>query len=310
MQGGGNASKRAKASHEEEVEWMCTFDQTNGLRTMSEVVGNILTNINFRLTNKDGVCMLCVDSIDPQQVCMVQARLSCETVVGLRPGEVVDFCVNSKLLNLCLQGVPPHCSIDVSKRRGSPDIHVRAYEAPTCSYETVFTLPTLIDESETMQLSDMSYEYTVEIDLGTLRQIVKMSQSLQAKHINLSVGETAARAADGVRTRIFTIGATGDAKQEHAFASVLQDSCDQSDTRIIRAVTDASAVPAMSRAKLEHKYADSFSTTYLNQFLSKMERQVITMKLSNDQPLVLHYPLSADASRVIFVLAPKNDDAD
>jgi uncharacterized protein len=33
----------------------------------------------------------------------------------------------------------------------------------------------------------MSYKYTIEIDLGTLRQIVKMSQALRANNIEFSV---------------------------------------------------------------------------------------------------------------------------
>ena len=48
-----------------------------------------------------------------------------------------------------------------------------------------------------------------------------------------------------------------------------------------------------------------FSASYLNLFLKSMERQIITMKLSQDRPLLVHYPLGADKSYICFVLAPK-----
>ena len=47
----------------------------------------------------------------------------------------------------------------------------------------------------------------------------------------------------------------------------------------------------------------------LNFFLKSMERQIITMKLSQDKPLIVHYPLGADKSYICFVLAPKTAES-
>ena len=294
----------------EDIEWCCTFDQTQGLRTMIEVVGNILTRINLRLTkSNDGQThFLCVDSIDPQHVCMIQARLSCEKVHGISDEMNADFCVDSNLLNLCLKGMPQHYSIDIYKKNSSPDVFMRAYETLSNSHQTFYRLPTLLDESETMQLSDMSYKFTIEIDLGTLRQIVKMSQQLKAQQIDLTVKEPN-DAHEGILRPIFSIGASGDAHQEHNFfsATVQEQGKKDDQNRVIRAATDATGPAEAKDEKLEVKYSDSFSTQYLNFFLKSMERQIITMKLSQDKPLILHYPLGADKSYICFVLAPKTN---
>lgn len=295
---------------DDNVEWCITFDQTQGLRTMIDVVGNILTRINLRLsTSKEtGDHFLCIDSIDPQHVCMIQARLSCEKVSGCTESTSADFCVDSNLFNLCLKGIAQHYSIDIYKTKNNPDINIRAYETLSNSHETFFKLPTLLDDSETMQLSDMSYKFTIEIDLGTLRQIVKMSQSLKAQQIDMSVKEPVKNNKNtGVFRTVFTIGASGDAHQEHSFFSAtVQESSDDT-TRVIRAATDATGPSQNKHDTLETKYFDSFSTQYLNFFLKSMERQIITMKLSQDKPLVLHYPLGADKSYICFVLAPKSN---
>jgi hypothetical protein len=303
-----NPLKKTKIDHND-IEWSCTFDQTQGLRTMIEVVGNILTRINLRLSKskETDAHFLCIDSIDPQHVCMIQARLNCEKVFGLTDEVNADFCVDSNLFNLCLKGTAQHYSIDIYKKKDNPDIHIRAYETLSNSHQTFFKLPTLLDDSETMQLTDMSYKFTIEIDLGTLRQIVKMSQNLKAQQIDMTVKEPQEKKSGVLRT-VFTIGANGDAHHEHSFLSAtVQESNETDENRVIRAATDATGPSENANDNLEIKYSDSFSTQYLNFFLKSMERQIITMKLSQNKPLILHYPLGADKSYICFVLAPKTN---
>lgn len=288
------------------LEWRVTFDQTQGLRTLVEVVGNILTRINFRITwdDKRDQHFLCIDSIDPQHVCMIQARLVCEKTDKLHRD--VDFCVDSNILNLILKSVPTHYSLDLEKHTDSADIRLSAYETLSNSHHTVFELPTLVDDSETMQLTDMSYKYTIEIDLGTLRQIVKMSMSLRAGQLEFSVKKPVDKKASVLRTT-FTIASRGDAVQSHNFHSATVAEGSASDTYVIRAATDSTA-PETSDDKSETVYSDAFSAQYLNLFLKSMERQIITMKLSQDKPLIVHYPLGADRSYICFVLAPKTTE--
>lgn len=300
-------TKRQKVSGE--LEWRVTFDQTQGLRTLVEVVGNILTRINFRITydTKRETHFLCIDSIDPQHVCMIQARLICEKTYHMDDRDV-DFCVDSNILNLILKNIPTHYSIDMEKRKDCPDISINAYETLSNSHQTKFDIPTLVDDSETMQLSDMSYKYTIEIDLGTLRQIVKMSMALRANQLEFTVREPSDRN-NGVSRTTFVIGSRGDATQAHSFHSATVAEGDDQDTYVIRAATDSTAPDAKEDAATRVVYNDAFSAQYLSFFLKSMERQIITMKLSQDKPLIVHYPLGADKSYICFVLAPKTTES-
>ncbi len=297
-------AKRRKLS--DTLEWRVTFDQTQGLRTLVEVVGNILTRVNFRITfdTRRQTHFLCIDSIDPQHVCMIQARLICEKTFNL-DGDV-DFCVDSNILNLILKNVPSHYSLDLEKHSGSADIQLNAYETLSNSHHTNFLLPTLVDDSETMQLTDMSYKYTIEIDLGTLRQIVKMSMSLRAQQLDFMVKEPSNKHAGVLRTT-FTIASHGDATQSHNFHSATVAEGEESENYVIRAATDSTA-PDDGSDNTQIVYKDAFSAQYLSFFLKSMERQIITMKLSQDKPLIVHYPLGADKSYICFVLAPKTSE--
>jgi hypothetical protein len=304
------AQKRQKNAVKE---WSITFDQTQGLRTLADVVGNILTSINFRITydQKRAVHFLCIDSIDPQHVCMIQARLLCEKVENIATtGEDQYFCVDSSLINLVLKNVAQHYSIDIVKYSDSADIHINAYETLSNSHHTHYVLPTLVDAGETMKLKDQNYKYTVEIDLGMLRQIVKMGMAFHSQDLNLKVrvSDPSDVATNKISRTTFTIASKGDAYQAHNFHSAtVSDGAgggEQQDSYVIRAVTDSTA-PESECMNTVPVYSDTFSASYLNLFLKSMERQIITMKLSQDRPLLVHYPLGADKSYICFVLAPK-----
>lgn len=290
-------------------EWSITFDQTQGLRTLVDVVGNILTSINFRITydQKRASHFLCIDSIDPQHVCMIQARLLCEKVYNIEEDQY--FCIDSSLINLVLKNVAQHYSLDLIKYRDSADIHIDAYETLSNSHHTNYVLPTLVDAGETMKLKDQNYKYIVEIDLGMLRQIVKMGMAFHSQDLNLEVRVSDSDASsDKVSRTTFTIASKGDAYQSHNFHSAtVSDGGEKQDSYVIRAVTDSTA-PDGQANDMVPVYTDTFSASYLNMFLKSMERQIITMKLSQDKPLLVHYPLGADKSYICFVLAPKTSE--
>lgn len=307
-----NACKKAKMEEPVTSQWKITFDQTQGLRTLVEVVGNILKSINFRIEydeNRGKTHFLCIDSVDPKQVCMIQARMSCEKA-QIAQGADNAFCVDSSIFNLILKNVQPHYSLEMEKFTNSADIVVRAYEALSSSHSTRYELPTLVDESMSMNLDEMLYKYTVEIDLVTLRQIVKMSRELQADNLNFSVRQPVAQESGTLHSTL-TIACKGEtgASQAHSFLSttVVQEA---SDACVITAVTDAAVQDCVDSFKEDcaEVYRGSFATDYLGLFLKSMERSIITMKLSEDKPLLLRYPLGADTSYICFVLARKNGD--
>ena len=303
----GSTVKRLKS----DTEWRITLHQTQGFRTLVDVVSPILTRVNFHVTKdvqKADNFFLCIDSVDPTHVCMVQARLGCEKTFQLKGDE--SFCVESRILNTLLKSVPPHYSLDLEKKTTSADIFMRTYESLSNSHETYYTLSTLVDESQRCKLEDMCYAYTIEIELTTLRQIAKMSQQLQAKNLKFVVLEPECSKA-GVYHTMFSILSAGDAIQEHRFNSVTtSDPKYATDTCLIRAATDSTSSESGDVTRMIERYNESFSTTFMNYFLKSMERQMITLKLSNDKPLVLTYPLGADSSIVSFILAPKTDNED
>jgi len=304
-------AKKAKVEDADDgLVWRASFHQTNGLKTLIDVVCNILTRINLSISYDadKGESHLCIDSIDPQQVCMIKARLQCENTKGIE--KKTEFCIESSVLNLFLKSLPAHYSVNLEQREGSSDLRVFAYETLNANHTTELLMPTFMDDGETMQLFDMKYDYTLEMDLTTLRQHVKMSQALNAKHLTFKVYEPPDEDTDDkTRKSLLTIESRdGDSRYKQSFHSATIREENQ-DTCTIRAALD-STDPDKSHASWKLKFDEDFSTQYMNHFLKSMDRQVITMKLTKDRPFIMNYQLSADGCYVCFVLAPKTRDDD
>ena len=300
-----------KQALDNSILWKITFDQTQSLRTLVDVVGNILNRINFRVIKdkKRDVFFLCIDSIDPTRVCMIQSRLYCEKTYNLNGG--IEFCLDSSILNLILKSIDAHYSIDIIQYKGSSDIQVLAYEQLSNSHHTEFKLPTLIDESETMSLLPMQFTeddpcYVVEIDLAAMRKIVKMSISLRSQRLGFKVSKPQNASSSSTARTTFSIVSSGDAHQTQCFHSATVAEGDEKNTYIIRAATDSTAPDEADNSTII--YNESFATSFLNDFMKSMDRTIITMKLSSGNPLILHYPLGAERSYICFVLAPQTEE--
>lgn len=276
-----------------------TFEQTPPLRTMVDVVSNVLSTVEFKVVRQDDFEGIHVESIDTKQVCLICCQLACNVKAASSDAR---WCVDTQVFNTCLKAVPSHYSLDIKNADGSSDIFMHAYESLSQTYSTRFKIPTLVSETESVSLSDLDYNYTIEIDLSTLRSIVRNTIALRGSDITFRVEEPENGSTH--RHTILSIISEGNAQQHHMFHSVT----DTKDGAACVIRTDQSEVRhTYAQAKLVKRYEEVFSATYLNHFLKSMERHQITMKLSEGKPLILNYPLGGDQSYICFVLAPRAD---
>ena len=294
-------------SHSDQ-ECVITFDQCNQFRALVDIVSNVLTTITFRVCPGE----IQIDSIDSKSICMVQARLQCSKTSG--PSHT--FCIGAGTLEKVLRGAPLHYSLDLRTNPDeSPDVVMHSYETITDSHEFKAVVPTLAETSEKVSLNDMEYEYVVETDLVMLRQTVKNAIALGAEDIIFEImypdghankkqrvdGDGDESDSSGTRTSVFRISSEGDAKISQTFVSTTQKN-----SNVIH--TDMTNNVRLDASKLEPVFTASFCAEYLHKFFKSMERQMVTMKMSPNMPLVVKYPLSQGDSYIQFVLAAKVGD--
>jgi hypothetical protein len=284
-------TKRARDS----IEWQICFPQTLGLRALVDIVSNVLTNIVFKVTkdeSDESMKILKIDTIDSQHTCMIQARLQCNAST-----EDFEFCVNSELFARCLRHIPSHYSIDITNYKDTSDVVLSAHESMAKGHCVTHTMNTLVPDANSMRIKDLNYDYTVEMDIGTMKNLVRNAIEYKAPTIGISVQECK-------KNNVTSLGISckGEASFEHKFPSPVTMNEDGSITICpsTEMVEDA-ATPESMDTVFEHE----FSVQYLNMFVKNMDKVVMKMKLHKDKPLMVHYSLGIDNSYVCFVLAAK-----
>lgn len=273
-----------------------TFDILQPLRILVDVIQNILHRVEIKVVKTDAFQGIHIECIDPKHVCLIVARLS----ASVRScADDATFCVDTSTLNTCLKAVQSHFSLDMKSSPNSSDVQMRAYESISNNYFTTFNLPTLVHDADSVRLSDLDYDIEIEIDLNTLRNIVKNTIALKGEEISLKVEVPRDRVS--YNYTVFTISTNGAATQKHQFHSVTENQ--PGSTCVIRTEEGGVDIPEVDN--FITKYNENFSAHYLSLFLKSMERQVISMRVSPGKPLILNYPLGTEASYICFVLAPK-----
>ena len=295
-------AKRAKSSIPDA--WKLTFHQTTALRTLIDVVSNVINRVNIKVVSKEDFRGISVESIDSKRVCLIAAQLACKIDGGCGEGDVC-FCVDTTTLSTCLRSVSPLYSIDVARAPGSEEVVLRSYEIISNNYTSQFKLPTLAHDNDDVKLHDIDYDYFIEFDLFTLRSIVKNCIALKGENISIMVEEP--KVLGSVRHTRVTVRSEGNAEQTHVFHSATENVAqDTGEPLVIRATGDTADLPTV--AQMHVQYDETFSAAYLNSFMKNMEKNSITMRLAAGKPLVLSYPLGIENSSICFVLAAKAGD--
>jgi len=279
--------------------FVATFEQLSSLKQLVDVVGSVLERVYIELRKKsdtDDTLMLSIDTIDPQHVCVVQAQLVCNGHV--LDDETRSFCINLPTLTKCLRNLPSHHSVEISMRNGSADVSLRSYDAVNPGADDItFDLHTYDEECEKMPLDDLSYEFQTDMDMPSLRRVIKLADSLKCERMEMALHTHT----DGKTTHAITeFSGDGEAVFRRSFPSLVV--CDG------ESATTAPSAPVVDRTKMTWQFTASFSLDYLNRFVRAMEHQMVNIKLGRELPLTIQYPLGIPDSRVCFVLAPKTDE--
>ena len=290
------AAKRMKPSSEindSELEFRIKIDQVGAFRQLVDQAGSVLTTLPLIAVKHEasGGVLLTLDSIDPQHVCMVQARLVCDGFLRLDSNE---FCFDKDVFSHCLHNVPRHHTLELLRYKNSANVTMRSIDAMTQRVDLQFELSTIDDDSETMDLGEMDYDFETQTDIPTLRAMVKLSSDLGCDTVRLSMYVD--KAVDASQAMLAVSGKSTTA----SFTRFLTSS--------VEGATDAKAQTDISKLHLGHTC--EFTRKYLSSVIKNMEHQFVTLKMGNELPLLLDSNLGIEESYVRFVLSPRQDDAD
>jgi hypothetical protein len=293
------------------------FEHSQTIRHMVDMVASVLPRATYTLCQRGGtrgggdVC-LAVDCMDADQVCLVQARLvgkwnsNSSSYSPLGGGERADvsFCVKSDLITTCLRHVSPKNAVVLSC--ASPDkIDMTGVDLLTGETSVEFTLDTLHEDAEKMELEDLDFDHIAEVNVPAFKGILEMANQLGAHRITLALFRRGAETVVEVRGK----GDKGGTfvrrlpTQSDMDGDVEADDAAREGKRARR---DASGSEGGGAAG----YEAAFGLKQLSKFVKAMQQEQMTLKIGKGQPLLIDYPLGVSGSYVKLLLAFKTDEED
>ena len=241
-----------------------------------------------------------MDTIDPNEICMVKSRFSCNVWLSPENTDGVNVCLRMKTLSTLFRHISANHMLHLQRRRGSMDLILRVFHRFDQTSSMEFVLKTLEQPMLDASITDIESQYTVEMMLAQCKTMFKMGKDIKAGHMRFEIFEDKD---DKDKQTFFCISGEGEeATARYTFQSATKEEKTQTGQTIyaLQQQTTSPAVDAMNRV-----YYENFSTEFLNLFLKSMEKQTVQITLASNGPLILHYQLGADQSVVRFILAPQ-----
>ena len=279
-----------------------SFESCSALRTLADVLANMLTTVELRIVKTPKFEGLVVEAVNANQIALVVAQIAAKVEMG---SERTSFCIDTAIFKTCVKSAQAHFSIDMHSAKGDTSIELCAYELLSNTCTTKFRLPTLICESQDVRLEEIEYKYYLDIKTDTLKSIVRMALALKGEDITFRVQQP--KSPQAKKCTVLTISSMGQngCEQEHTYFSSNEE---LNGATSINAGQEVNSEVAAS-AELETKYKEKFAAKHLSDFLRSIDRMSLTLRLARRMPLVVHHKLGMEESYVCLVVAPHvNDD--
>lgn len=306
--------KRAKAFY-------CKFSQTNAFKSFFENLGNVLTEVSLEIRKEGNFAGIMADSMDASRVTLVQGKVSGEVKLNVPPEKAI-FCVTVKDFLDIFPNVHPQHFIELYRFEDSTDICLRIFEPSMKTTNICINIQTLDKSIDTVELNEMDYSFYVDVELNSFKNALKTAKNQGAESIQFLIYEVEKMSdyregAPPSKTMYFVIRYKG-IRTAFSFpyeSKVVSSACEEGavhlkaiDQETEESPDDSSDEGSSVNERLQDLkplYQGTFLSRCLINFIKSMERSNLTLRLANEKPLIIDYPLGCSSTDGLrFVLAP------
>ena len=283
-------------------------------KTLATIVGNVLSDAPIILRKTSEGSCLYVDSMDPMQVCCIKAQFPLSLQMAEDQNGRVDFTLKMKLFNNILKHVGQNSALEIYQVFGDPklkivctgDDGIRSFEQRTIQ----------ADPGDT-EFVDINSFMTIHLELSTLKSFLRAAKDLRCEEIAMIVERTNNGEEVGAH-RYFTLQMRGDegVSSSWTYQSSAAAAPEASSADVFMADEDRTGEKMdvyrrlSEEKKLAEVYNSTFPTDFLVNFTRGIDRNIISLSVGKDSPLILNYELGPEGAEVQYILAPQVDDAD
>tara|TARA_B100000886_G_scaffold338060_1_gene300097 strand:+ start:830 stop:1705 length:876 start_codon:yes stop_codon:yes gene_type:complete len=269
-------------------EWEATCTTVAALTGIVQSVANLSTTVSFTIEVSDttsGAGKLTTQVVSTTKSCMVSAAIVCDTAHAAGDGAAAMFCVNAKTLLRVLKFVDSESSVVITK--GDDDhITVKAIHNETRKPHMTWSLPLIVHDEYRVELDPLEYTAEWLYNVKTLRQDLQHCREIDS--------------GDTVELSLLQHEGKNHCVELHSMG-------DTGSVRICRGpeIEGSHPLPEEQVDNLCAVYRQKYSIGSIYDFLRCVEGQNVTLKLGDEQPLVLESPLVGDGSYLTFVQGPQ-----
>ena len=295
------AQKRTRDSLELEDDgtlFRVHVSHSGALRTLIENISHVLKAVELHIVETPEFTGIRIETFDDLKVCLVLGQLPCQVSSSTTWKKQYNntICLSVEMLLLTLRQVDVQYSVEFEQKLGEEDIvTIRSHESLTGQDELEHNLRSLVSQNagQSIKLMDFPVSYSMEIDLTTLRQFLKMCESIKADDINIAI-ETQPGGGSCVR---MAANGEGTMSVKRSFRNLAEDGA----AAIQDTDGDATAAPSTI-------YSEFFATKFMNSFIRSMNRTNVTFLMAERAPIHVSYPIGVRDASVTFILAPRQRD--
>ena len=283
------------------------FSSPGPFKTLSNIISHVLIDAPFilRQTPEGGGCCF-IDSMDPNQVCCIKAQYPVDAVIN-GDTDRYDFSVQMKTFNGILRQIHANSALEIFQEEGKTEITIESHDADGLRS---FTLRTLQNDPRDTEFMDITSMITIHLHLGKFKTFLKAAKDLKCDEITMVVDELPGENT----TRYFTLIMHGDegVSGQYTYQS---SSRSDNDSGVFIADDDIGMdtdefVRLRDGNYLTKVYEETFATEYLTRFTKGMDKNMISLAVGKDSPLIINYSLGIKGAEVQFILAPQMRDDD
>lgn len=267
---------------------------------------------------------LSLEAMDNSHTCVIFGKVQAEVTVyggdgtnkqeddSKQVAEYMSFCVSVNLFATHIKSVDPSHTLWIYRIKGSSDLFIKSMSSTNGCNWRVMSISTLCQDAQTFNINDIRYNYTLEFDLGELRNIVKFAKSINCADVRIRILEhkTLTRSNQSgheQRHSFCIVHVYGEASYDECCFCSSTDVTNETTTMIIKN-SDISVNPMNVRlADLEEKFNEIYPINYLLSFLKAVDRHTITMRLAPDAPMNMTTSMGDAQSFLTYMLAGKQD---
>ena len=295
------AQKRTRGSLELEDDgtlFRVHVSHSGALRTLIENISHVLKAVELHIIETPEFTGIRIETFDDLKVCLVLGQLPCQVSSSTTWKKQYNntICLSVEMLLLTLRQVDVQYSVEFEQKLGEEDIvTIRSHESLTGQDELEHNLRSLVSQNagQSIKLMDFPVSYSMEIDLTTLRQFLKMCESIKADDVNIAI-ETQPGGGSCVR---MAANGEGTMSVKRSFRNLAEDGA----AAIQDTDGDAAAAPSTI-------YSEFFATKFMNSFIRSMNRTNVTFLMAERAPIHVSYPIGVRDASVTFILAPRQRD--